>query len=63
MSDLILKKLSLRLLTLLCLNSNGKQMQIMHLISLEDIKYAEEQVFIPVMQQIKQSKTDTSIYL
>ena len=50
MSDLILKELSLRLLTLLCLNSNGKQMQIIHLISLEDIKYAEEQVFIPVMQ-------------
>ena len=50
MSDLILKELSLRLLTLLCLNSNGKQMQIIHLINLEDIKYAEEQVFIPVMQ-------------
>ena len=49
MSDLTLKELSLQLAMLLCLVSVGQRMQTIHLIILEDIKYVEDQVFIPIM--------------
>ena len=49
MSDLTLKELSLQLAMLLCLVSVGQRMQTIHLVILEDIKYVEDQVFIPIM--------------
>ena len=61
-SDLILKELSLKLAMLLCLVSRGQGMQTIHLINLKDIKYVREQVFIPNMQKIKQSKSGNHIY-
>ena len=37
-------------------------MQTIHLINLKDVKYVGEQVFIPIMQEIKQSKLGNHIY-
>ena len=37
-------------------------MQTIHLINLKDIKYVGDQVFIPIMQKIKQSKPGIHIY-
>ena len=62
MSNLTLKELSLKLTVLLCLVSSGQRMQTVHLINLKDIKYVGEQVFIPIMQKIKQSKPENHIY-
>ena len=56
MSDLALKELSLKLVMSLCLVSGGQRMQTIHLIIFKDITYVGEQVFIPIMQKIKQSK-------
>ena len=53
-SDSTLKKVSLKLAMLL--------MQTIHLMSLKDIKYVGEQVFISIMQKIKQSKPGDRIY-
>ena len=39
-----------------CLVFGGQRMQTMHLANLKDIKYVGYQVFIPIMQKIKQSK-------
>ena len=61
-SNLTLKELSLKLAMLLRLVSGGQRMQTMHLINLKDIKYVGEQVFIPIMQKIKQSKPGNLIY-
>ena len=61
-SNLTLKALSLKLAMLLCLVSGGQRMQTIHLINLKDIKYVGEQVFIPIMQKIKQSKPGNHIY-
>ena len=47
---------------LLCVVSGGQRMQTIHLINLEDINYVREQVFIPIMQKIKQSKPGKHIY-
>ena len=62
MSNLTLKELSLKLVVLLCLVSGGQRMQTMHLINLKNIKYVGKQVFIPIMQKIKQSKPGNHIY-
>ena len=62
MSILTFKQLSLKLAMLLCLVLGGQRMQIIHLINLKDIKYIREQVFIPIMQNIKQSKPGNHIY-
>ena len=61
-SDLIIKEPSSKLAMLLCLVSGGKQTQTIHLINLKDIKYVGVQVFIPIMQKIKQSKPGNHIY-
>ena len=47
---------------LLCFVLDGQQMQTIYLINLKDIKYVEQQVFIPIMQNIKQSKPGNHIY-
>ena len=47
---------------LLCLVSGGKLMQTIHLINFRNIKYVGEQVFILIMQKIKQSKPGNHIY-
>ena len=47
---------------LLCMVSGGQRMQTVHLTNLKDIKYVGEQVFIPIMQKIKQSKPGNHIY-
>ena len=60
--NLTLKELSLKLAMLLYLVSGGQQMQTIHLISLKDIKYVREQVFISIMQKIKQSKPGSHVY-
>ena len=57
-----LKELSLKLAMLQCLVLGGQQMLTIHLLNLKDIKYVEEQVFIPIMQKIKQSKPGNYIY-
>ena len=62
MSNLTLKELSLNLAMLLCLVSGGQRMQTIHLIDLKDIKYVGEQVFVSIMQKIKQSKPGNHIY-
>ena len=62
MSNLTLKELSFKLAMLLRLVSRGQRMQTIHLINLKDIKYVGEQVFIPIMQKIKQSKSGYHIY-
>ena len=62
MGNLTLKELSLKLAMLLSLFSGGQKMQTIHLISLKDIKYVGEQVFIPIMQKIKQSKPGNHTY-
>ena len=62
MSNLTLKELSRKLAMLFCLVSGGQRMQTIHLINLKDIKYFGEQVFIPIMQKIKQSKSGNHIY-
>ena len=62
MSDLTLKKLSLKLAMFLCLVSGGQRMKTIQLISLKGIKYVGQQVFIPMMQKIKQSKPGNYIY-
>ena len=62
-SDLTLKKFALKLAMLLFLASGGQRIKTMYLISLREIKYVEEQVFIPIMQKIKQSKPVNLIYL
>ena len=46
----------------MCLVSGGQRMQTIHLINLKDIKYVGEQVFIPIMQKIKQRKPGNQIY-
>ena len=56
LSDLTLKELSLKLAMLLCLVSGGQQMQTINLINLKDIKYVGDQVIIPIMPKMKQSK-------
>ena len=61
-SDLTIKELSFKLAMLLCLVSGRQQMQTIHLINLKDIKYVGVQVFIPIMQKIKQSKPGNHIY-
>ena len=61
-SNFTLKELSLKLAMLLCLVFGGQRMQTIHLINLKDIKYVREQVFIPIMQKIKQSKPGNHIY-
>ena len=61
-SDLTIKEPSFKLAMLLCLVSGGKQTQTIHLINLKDIKYVGVQVFIPIMQKIKQSKPGNHIY-
>ena len=41
----------------------GRQaIKAINLIKLKDIKYVREQVFIPVMQEIKQSKQGNHVY-
>ena len=60
-SDLTLKELSLKLAMLLCLVLGGQRMQTIHLIKLKD-KNVGDQVFIPIMQKIKQSKPGNHIY-
>ena len=62
MSNLTLKELSLNLAMLLCLVSGGQRMQTIHLIDLKVIKYVGEQVFVSIMQKIKQSKPGNHIY-
>ena len=62
MSNVTFKELSLKLAMLSCLVSGGQRMQTIHLISLKDIKYVGEQVFIPIMQKIKKSKPGNHIY-
>ena len=62
MSHLTLKELSLKLVMFLCLVSGGQRIQTKHLINMKDIKYVGEQVFIPIMQKIKQSKPGNHIY-
>ena len=57
-----LKELFLKLAMLQCLVLGGQQMLTIHLLNLKDIKYVEEQVFIPIMQKIKQSKPGNHIY-
>ena len=57
-----LKELSLKLAMFQCLVLGGQQMLTIHLLNLKDIKYVEEQVFIPIMQKIKQSKPGNHIY-
>ena len=47
---------------LLCFVLDGQQMQTIYLINLKDIKYVEQQVLIPIMQNIKQSKPGNHIY-
>ena len=47
---------------LLCFVLDGQQMQTIYLINLKDIKYVEQQVFIVIMQNIKQSKPGNHIY-
>ena len=47
---------------LLCLVSGGQGMQTIRLIGLKDIKYVGEQVFILIMQKMKQSKPGSHIY-
>ena len=37
-------------------------MQTIHLINLKDVKYVGDQVFIPIMQKIKQSNPGNHIY-
>ena len=61
-SDLTHKELSLKLGMLLCLVSGGQRMQIIHFINLKDSKYVGDQVFIPIMQKIKQVKPGNHIY-
>ena len=61
-SDLTLKELSLKLAMLLCFVPGRQRMQTMHLINLKDIKYVGDQVLIPIMQKIKQSKSGDHIY-
>ena len=46
----------------MCLVSGGQRMQTIHLINLKDIQYVGEQVFIPIMQKIKQNKPGNHIY-
>ena len=60
-SDLTLKELSLKLAMLLCLVSGGQQMQTINLINLKDIKYVGDQVIIPIMPKMKQSKPGNHI--
>ena len=62
MNNLTLKELSLKLALLLCLVSGGQRMLTIHLINLKHIKYVGKQVFIPIMQKIKQSKAGNHIY-
>ena len=62
MSNLTLKELSLKLAMMLCLVSGGQRMKTIHLINLKDIKYVGEQVFIPIMEKIKQSKPGNHVY-
>ena len=61
-SDLSLKELSLKLAMLLCFVPDRQRMQTIHLIDLKDIKYVGNQVLIPIMQKIKQSKPGDHIY-
>ena len=61
-SDLTLKELSLKLVMLLPLVSGRQRMQAIRLINLKDIKYVGDQVFIPTMQKIKQSKPENHIF-
>ena len=60
-TDLTLKELSLKLAMLLCLVFGGQRIQAIHLIKLKD-KNVGDQVFIPIMQKIKQSKPRNHIY-
>ena len=47
---------------LLCLVSGGQRMQTIHLINWKDFKHVRDQVSIPIMQKIKQSKPGNHIY-
>ena len=51
-----------KLAIILCLVSGAQPMQTIYLIDLKDIKYVGEQVFIPIMQKIKQGKPGNHIY-
>ena len=51
-----------KLAIILCLVSGAQPMQTIYLIDLKDIKYVGEQVFIPIMQKIKQGKPANHIY-
>ena len=62
MINLTLRGFSLKLAMLLCLVLGGQRMQTIHFINLKDIKYVGEQVFIPIMGNIKQSKPGNHIY-
>ena len=62
MSDLSPNGLSLKLVMLLCLVLGRRRMQTIHLTDLKDIKYVGDQVIIPIMQKIKQSKPGNHIY-
>ena len=61
MSDLTLKEISFKL-SMLYLVSGRQQMQTIYLIIFKKIKYVGEQVFVPIMQKIKQSKPGNYIY-
>ena len=62
MSDSTLKELSLKLVLGPPLVSGGQRIQTIYLINMTDIKYVREQVFIPIMQEMKQSKPGNHIY-
>ena len=51
-----LKLLSHKLVMLLCLLSGGQRAQTIHVLCIEDIKYVDDGIIIPIMSKIKQTK-------